>query len=212
MAICSNSISRSRGSGIVQKVPGTIYVNTTTGQLTTKFLEQPAVPRSAMCSSQFKGGLRAGLGDAAELRDVHGHLGYDAVEHAVHARCDTVIVVRRQLGRAGEACPSSPPLTPSFSAGTSNPNAGQFSPFTLTFAREDRQQDLSGIQVKMPPGLLGSITGVPLCGEEQANAGTCSVASRIGTMTVAAGPGGHPFYTQGSIYLTEHYEGAPFGL
>jgi hypothetical protein len=31
-------------------------------------------------------------------------------------------------------------------------------------------------------------------------------------MTVAAGPGGHPFYTQGSIYLTEHYGGAPFGL
>jgi hypothetical protein len=31
-------------------------------------------------------------------------------------------------------------------------------------------------------------------------------------MTVAAGPGGHPFYTQGSIYLTGPYAGAPFGL
>ncbi len=31
-------------------------------------------------------------------------------------------------------------------------------------------------------------------------------------MTVAAGPGGHPFYEQGKIYLTGPYKGAPFGL
>ncbi len=70
--------------------------------------------------------------------------------------------------------PGGPPLAPAFSAGTSNPNAGQFSPFTLTFSREDREQDLAGIQVQMPPGLLGTLTGVPLCGEPQASLGTCS--------------------------------------
>jgi hypothetical protein len=31
-------------------------------------------------------------------------------------------------------------------------------------------------------------------------------------MTVAAGPGGHTFYEQGSLYLTGPYRGAPFGL
>ncbi len=199
------------GSGIVQKLPGTLYVNTTTGQLTAKFLNLPQFPFSEAQLS-FKGGLRAGLAtpqscgtftSTADLTPWSTPYTPDATpESSFDVSWDG----------NGEACPSSPPLTPSFSAGTSNPNAGQFSPFTLTFAREDRQQDLSGIQVKMPPGLLGSIAGVPLCDEEQANAGTCSVASRIGMMTVAAGPGGHPFYTQGSIYLTEHYEGAPFGL
>ena len=104
------------------------------------------------------------------------------------------------------------PFAPSFSAGTSNANAGQFSPLTLTFNREDREQDLAAIQVKTPPGLLGTLTGVPLCGEPQADLGTCSEASRIGTMTVAAGPGGHPFYEKGSLYLTGPYRGAPFGL
>ncbi len=199
------------GSGIVQKLPGTIDVNTTTGQLTTTFPNLPQFPFSE-AQLVFKGGLRAGLAtpqscgtftSTADLTPWSTPYTPDATpESSFNVSWDG----------HGEACPSSPPLTPSFSAGTSNPNAGQFSPFTLTFAREDRQQDLSGIQVKMPPGLLGSIAGVPLCDEEQANAGTCSVASRIGTMTVAAGPGGHPFYTQGSIYLTEHYEGAPFGL
>jgi hypothetical protein len=199
------------GSGVVQKVPGTIYVNTTTGQLTTTFLENPQFPLSDV-QLQFKGGLRAGLATPQECGTFTATSDMTpwSTPYTPDATPEASFPV--SWDGNGGACPSSPPLTPSFSAGTSNPNAGQFSPFTLTFAREDRQQDLSGIQVKMPPGLLGSITGVPLCGEAEANAGTCSPASRIGTMTVAAGPGGHPFYTQGSIYLTEHYEGAPFGL
>jgi hypothetical protein len=199
------------GSGIVQKVPGTIYVNTTTGQLTTKFLENPQFPVSEV-QLAFKGGLRAGLATPQSCGTFTSTS--DMTPWSTPYTPDATPAASFPISWDGNggACPASPPLTPSFSAGTSNPNAGQFSPFTLTFAREDRQQDLSGIQVKMPPGLLGSITGVPLCDEAEANAGTCSPSSRIGTMTVAAGPGGHPFYTQGSIYLTEHYGGAPFGL
>jgi hypothetical protein len=104
------------------------------------------------------------------------------------------------------------PFNPSFSAGTSNPNAGQFSPFTLTFGREDREQDLAGIQVHMPEGLLGILSSIPLCGEPQASDGSCPEASKIGTLTAAAGPGAHPFYQKGAIYLTKSYDGAPFGL
>jgi hypothetical protein len=199
------------GSGVVQKVPGTIYVNTKTGQLTTTFLENPQFPVSDV-QLQFKGGLRAGLAtpQSCGTFTATSDMTPWSTPYTPDATPESSFDV--SWNGAGEACPSSPPLTPSFSAGTSNPNAGQFSPFTLTFAREDRQQDLSGIQVKMPPGLLGSISGVPLCEEGPANAGTCSQSSRIGTMTVAAGPGNHPFYTQGSIYLTESYGGAPFGL
>ena len=64
----------------------------------------------------------------------------------------------------------------------------------------------------MPPGLLGTLTGVPLCGQPQASLGTCSSASQIGSMTVAAGAGSHPFYEKGEVYLTGPYGGAPFGL
>src|SRR6202042_542589 len=94
----------------------------------------------------------------------------------------------------GGACPATLPFHPAFSAGTSNPNAGQFSPLTVTFGREDREQDFSQIKVVTPPGLLGSLSGVPLCGEPQADLGTCSAGSQIGKMTVAAGPGSHPYY------------------
>jgi uncharacterized repeat protein (TIGR01451 family) len=104
------------------------------------------------------------------------------------------------------------PFKPSFNAGTVNPAAGGFSPFTLTFSRHDREQNLSGITVHMPPGLLGSIAGIPQCPEAQANAGTCSAASRIGSVTAAAGAGSHPFWQSGTAYLTGPYGGAPFGL
>ena len=199
------------GSGIVQKVAGTVYANTTTGQLTATFLENPQFPFSDL-QVAFKAGLRAGLATPQSCGTFTSTSDLTPWSTPYTPDATPASSFNVSWNGSGEACPSTPPLTPSFSAGTSNPNAGQFSPLTLTFGREDRGQDLSGIQVKMPPGLLGSISGVPLCGEEQANAGTCSSASRIGTMTVAAGPGGHPLYEQGSIYLSEHYGGAPFGL
>ena len=63
-----------------------------------------------------------------------------------------------------------------------------------------------------PPGLLGKIAGIPQCPEAQANAGTCGPESQIGTTTVGAGPGPHPFYLGGRVYLTGPYKGDPFGL
>ncbi len=199
------------GSGVRIKKEGRIYANPSTGQLTAKFLDNPQLPFENL-ELHFKGGLRAGLatpqtcGPAAATADLtpwSSPITPDAIsEDAFDVDWD---------GNGG-ACPASLPLAPSFSAGTSNPNAGQFSPFTLTFGREDREQDLAAIQVHTPPGLLGTLTGIPLCEAPQASLGTCGEGSRIGSMTVAAGPGAHPFYEQGQIYLTGPYEGAPFGL
>ena len=63
-----------------------------------------------------------------------------------------------------------------------------------------------------PPGLLGMLSSVPLCGEPAADDGTCPEASKIGTTRVASGAGSHPFEIEGNVYLTEKYDGAPFGL
>jgi hypothetical protein len=202
---------QAEGSGVVIKVPGRVYANTTTGQLTSKFLDNPQFPFSDL-QVAFKGGLRAGLATPQSCGTFTSTSDLTPWSSPYTPDATPSSSFSVDWDGNGGACPARPPLTPSFSAGTSNPNAGQFSPFTLTFAREDRQQDLSQISVSTPPGLLGTLTGVPLCGEPQAALGTCPEASRIGRMTVAAGPGGHPFYTQGSIYLTSSYRGAPFGL
>jgi hypothetical protein len=199
------------GSGVVIKQHGTIYANTTTGQLTTVFKEAPQFPVSDL-QVHFKGGLRASLATPQGCGEYTTTT--DIVPWSTPITPDATPSSAFNVSYDGDGapCPAQMPFAPSFSAGTSNANAGQFSPLTLTFNREDREQDLAGIQVKTPPGLLGVLTGVPLCGEPQADLGTCSEGSRIGSMTVAAGPGGHPFYEKGSLYLTGPYHGAPFGL
>ena len=69
------------------------------------------------------------------------------------------------------------------------------------------------MSVTLPPGLLGKVAGVPLCGEAQANAGTCGSGSLIGETVVSVGVGNDPYtVTGGKVYLTGPYEGAPFGL
>lgn len=111
-----------------------------------------------------------------------------------------------------EGCASPPPLKPGFVAGTVTANAGKFSPFTVNISRKDREQYIRGVQVHTPPGLIGVLANVPLCGEAEANAGTCSEASKIGTTRVASGAGSHPFEIEGNVYLTGPHDGAPFGL
>jgi hypothetical protein len=199
------------GSGVVIKQHGTIYANITTGQLTTVFKEAPQLPVSDL-QVHFKGGLRASLATPQECGEYTTTTDIVPWSSPITPDATPFSAFKVSYDGQGAPCPSSLPLNPGFSAGTSNANAGQFSPLTLTFSREDREQDLAAIQVKTPPGLLGTLTGVPLCGEPQADLGTCSESSRIGTMTVAAGPGGHPFYEKGSLYLTGPYKGAPFGL
>jgi hypothetical protein len=104
-------------------------------------------------------------------------------------------------------------FSPSFSAGTVDNQAGGFSGFTATFSRTDQEQNLSGVTVTTPPGLLGILKGVERCGEPQASQGTCGANSLIGHTTVAAGTGPDPFYVQGGrVFLTGPYKGAPLGL
>jgi uncharacterized repeat protein (TIGR01451 family) len=202
---------QAQGSGVVVKLAGTVSVNPGTGRLTATFKNNPQLPFSDL-KLQFKGGPRAPLATpqtCGVFTTTSDLVPWSAPETSDATPSSSFGV---DWNGAGGACPASPPFGPSFAAGTTVPKAGGYTPFTLTLARSDREQDLSQIQVHMPPGLLGTLASVPLCGEPQAAAGTCSQASRIGTTTVAAGPGSDPFYLSGPVYLTGPYNGGPFGL
>jgi hypothetical protein len=107
-----------------------------------------------------------------------------------------------------------PQFTPAFNAGTTgSPQAGAYSPLSVTFSRTDRDQIFTGITVHTPPGLLGAVSHVTQCGEPEASLATCGPESQIGTVAASAGPGPTPFWiTNGRAYLTGPYHGAPFGL
>jgi hypothetical protein len=105
------------------------------------------------------------------------------------------------------------PFSPGFVAGSTNLQAGAFSPFTLTMTRPDADQELGHIEMQMPPGLLGTLSHVKLCEEPQAALGTCGEESLIGTTIVSAGLGNDPYtVTGGRVYITTAYKGGDYGL
>ena len=200
-----------QGPGIVLKFPGSVSVDPATGQLTATFKDLVQQPVSDI-QLQLKGGPRAPLatpqacGQATTSSDL---TPWSAPETPDASLSSTFSV---DWDGAGGACPSVLPFSPGFNAGTVTPLAGVFTPFTLTFSRHSREQDLSGLTVSVPPGVLGVLKSVPLCGEPQAAQGTCGSASQIGSTQVAVGSGSHPLWVTGRVYLTGGYEGQPFGL
>jgi hypothetical protein len=117
-------------------------------------------------------------------------------------------------GPHGAPCPGTHlPFNATFTGGSTNLQAGSFTPLTGTFSREDGEQQMKRVHFTLPPGLSGVLTGVQLCPEAQANAGTCGPGSLIGETTVSAGVGSEPVSVEGGkVYLTEKYHGSPFGL
>jgi hypothetical protein len=103
-------------------------------------------------------------------------------------------------------------FTPSFTAGTTNKQAGQFSPFTFALTRQDGMPFLSRIDMALPKGLLADIASVQQCAAAPAAAGSCPIGSKIGTTSALSGPGAQPLALTGNVYLTGPYKDAPFGL
>jgi hypothetical protein len=193
-------------TGVLIKIPGRIDPDPVTGQLVATFDEAPQFPFSDL-KLHFFGGPRAPLTTPPGC----GTYTTNAVLTPWSAPDSGPPATSLDSFQINGGCGGG--FNPGFSAGTTGNQAGGFSPFTTTFTRTDQDQNLSGVSVKMPPGLLGILKDVEQCPQPQANQGTCGANSLIGHTTVAAGAGPNPFYVQGGqVFLTGPYKGAPFGL
>ena len=214
------------GNGVSIKLAGKVAADPLTGRLTVTFDDSPQLPFSELRLS-FLGGSRALLVTPAACGAYEAQSaltpwnGAPAITESssleIAAGPNGGAGPNGASGPNGGACPSGQ-FSPSFTAGTANPQAGGFSSFSLTFSRQDGEQRFGAIAVRMPPGLLGVLRNVALCPEPQASLGACPPASQIGTATVAAGPGPDPLYLPepgrpaNAVYLTGPHAGAPFGL
>ena len=65
----------------------------------------------------------------------------------------------------GGPCPSggTPPFHPGLEAGTINNAAGSYSPFNVRLSRNDGEQEFTNFSIKLPPGLVGKLAGIPFC-------------------------------------------------
>lgn len=205
------------GSGVVVKQAGEIEVDPQTGRLVTSFDEVPQTPFSDLHVELFGG-------PNAPLR--------------TPSTCGTFAATARLTPWSGnpaanlagafdiEKCPNTG-FSPKLEAGTQNPLAGTTSSFSLRLSREDGTQELSGLTATLPPGLSGYLKGIAYCpdstlgaisseegtGAAQEAHPSCPAASQVGAVTVGAGAGADPFYTQsGRAYLAGPYKGAPLSL
>ena len=163
------------------KLDGSVSIDQATGQLTATFQESPQWPFEDV-ELTLNGGARAPLANPSSCgRPLDGvsQLTPYSSESAAESTSEPFEV---------SGCPA-PKFSPSFLAGTSNNQAGASSPATVTISRTDQDEDLGGVSVQLPPGLLGTLSSVQPCQQPQVQAQQCRAVSRIGSATVGAGPG-----------------------
>ncbi|HVO55046.1 MAG TPA: hypothetical protein VMT37_11605 [Solirubrobacterales bacterium] len=218
------------GAGMDVKLAAKVVTDPVTGQITTVFDNNPKLAFNDF-KLTFDSGPRAPLVTPPACGTYTGSgefVPWSAVDpqnptpaEVVHSTSAFQIT----SGPGGGPCPSGS-FGPSFSAGSQTPIAGAFSPFTLRVAREDGSQGLSRIETTLPPGMLGTLKGIPYCsdaaiasipsalgsGAAELASPSCPAASLVGHSDAAAGPGALPFHNTGSVYLAGPYEGAPLSL
>jgi hypothetical protein len=200
-------------TGVLVKIPGRIEVSEA-GVVRGVFDQLPQLPFSDL-KLHFFGGSHGDLmtPESCGLYGVDGTFTPWSTPLSEEAAGNVEI---------GSRC--SDRFAPTFQAGTVSPTAGAYSPFVLSYGREDEDQELSGLTVSLPQGLLAKLAGVGQCSDaalaaaagrtgraEQASP-SCPAASAVGDVNVQAGPGPTPFEVSGHMYLTGPYKGAPYGL
>lgn len=127
----------------------------------------------------------------------------------------------------GGSCPKTMaerPFALGFDADTNSSKAATFSPLRMNIARSDGNQELKGVDVTLPPGLVAKLAGVKYCsnaalaaaaansGNAEAASSSCPASSRIGRADIKTGSGPSPIRISGQVFLAGRYKGAPLSL
>ena len=200
--------------GVWIKLAGHVEAEPGTGKLTTTFANNPQLPFTNLKLTFF-----GGPGGVLATPDACGSYTTTSVLSSWAGGPDASPFESFSID---SGCVSG--FAPSFTAGTQSPQAGAYSPLTVSFERSDADQYMSGVTVKLPPGVLAKLAGVQECPEadlaaaaaktgaqEQASP-SCPSGSEVGSVTTGAGPGSSPVFISGKAYLTGPYKGAPYGL
>jgi hypothetical protein len=223
-------VARAPERGVLVKQAGKVEFNQVTGQITTTFDDLPPLPYSSF-KLHFREGARAPLATPSacgEYETIARMTPFSAEDDSEAFTTSGRFQIEQ--GGDGGACPSggTSPFQPGLMAGTLNNSAGRYSPFNLRLTRTDAEQEFSRFSIKLPPGLVGKLAGIPFCpdaaieaararehsggaGEELA-APSCPLASQIGRTLVGAGVGSGLTYVPGSVYLAGPYNGSPLSI
>jgi hypothetical protein len=190
--------------GVSVRLQGSVTPNPGTGRLEVTFAENPQLPFSELRLT-LNGGVHAPLANPLACGAATTAFAFTPYTGGATAIGSTPFLTN--------GCPSPLPFSLAQGTADSPANAGAFgsTAFTLNLARAGGQQYLSALTTVLPSGLVGAIPSVKLCGDPQANTGTCAAASQIGSATADVGSG-DPYPFTGPVFLTGPYGSSPYGL
>ncbi len=211
--------------GIVAKLAGEGHLDPDTGQITTRFEDNPEVPIEDIHVRIF-GGDRGALITPSACGTYAATAELTPWSSGSPSSAEGPFTLDRAPG--GGPCPASQPWAPALQAGTLSPAAAKYSPLTFKLTRADGSARLSSLEASLPPGLTAKLAGVGQCSDaeiararsrEAPNQGaaeladpSCPASSRLGTVEVASGAGPSPFHISGTAYLAAPYKGAPLSM
>jgi hypothetical protein len=211
------------GYGIHAKLIGKLLPDPQTGQITARFDDLPQLPFDTFVFRLFASD-RGVLATPTRCA-IYSAKTNLAPWNTLLADQTSSLGLGIDSGPGGSPCPGgSRPFNPRLNAGTSNPEGGAYSSFTLKLDRDDGDQYLGKLDFTMPPGLTANLRGITYCpeasivaaanslGRAQQASPSCPTSSAIGTSNVAAGPGSHPFHATGKVFLAGPFKGAPLSL
>lgn len=189
--------------GVSVRLKGSVEADAGTGRLTATFKDNPQLPFGELILTA-NGGARAPLANPLACGTAHTEARFTPYTGAPDALASTPFTT--------SGCTSPLPFSLAQTTQDGSSQAGAYTAYTFDLQRADGQQYPSKVQTVLPAGLVGEIPSVPLCGEPQAQQGSCPTASQIGTATVSVGAGSEPYAFAGPVYLTGPYNGSPYGL
>jgi hypothetical protein len=220
-------VARAPERGLIVKQAGRVDLDPSTGQIKTTFEGLPPIPYSSF-KLHFREGARAPLATPQACGD------YQTRSELTPFSSDEPVTLLSNMtidrGPEGAACPGGglPPFRPGLIAGALNNAAGRFSPFNVRLFRSDAEQEINRFSIKLPPGIVGKLAGIPFCpdagiaaakartgihgGQEEIEHPSCPAASQIGRSLAGAGVGQALAYAPGRIYLAGPYHGSAISL
>ncbi len=224
-------VARAPERGVLVKQPLEVRLDKQTGRIVTIADHAPPAPYEDF-QLHFREGGRSPLvtPPACGNYDILAKFTPYSAQDPDNPAPDEVITRKSTFkiehGVDGGACPPGgvPPFNPGFEAGSINNDAGSFSPFNMRLTRKDGEQDMTKFSAILPPGVLGSLSGVGKCsdagiaaakaksGKEEQASPSCPASSEIGHTTVGAGVGSVLTYVPGRLYLGGPYHGDPLSV